>query len=141
MKLGDKIKKLRLMNNMTMQILAEKSGISKGYISMLEKGINPQTKKTLTPSLDKVQKIAIVFGVDWATLLQGTDDAISLPELSQPEILTIYNQLNDKRKEISLNFAKNQLKQQEEQSNVVQADFSIKEDSSVYSLEPYRTKI
>ena len=129
------------MNNMTMQILAEKSGISKGYISMLEKGINPQTKKTLTPSLDKVQKIAIVFGVDLATLLQGTDDAISLPELSQPEILTIYNQLNDKRKEISLNFAKNQLKQQEEQSNVVQADFSIKEDSSVYSLEQYRNKI
>lgn len=46
MKLGNVIKANRIGLGMTMDDLADKSGLSKGYISMLEKGENPKTKKT-----------------------------------------------------------------------------------------------
>lgn len=54
MKLGDKIKQFRLEKKLTMQQLADLSGKSKGYISMLEKGINPQTQKPIEPSLEAI---------------------------------------------------------------------------------------
>ena len=45
MRLEERIKQLRINKNMTMQQLADLSNLTKGYISMLEKGLNPSTKK------------------------------------------------------------------------------------------------
>lgn len=46
MKLKDLIRRYRRDNSLTMQDLADRSGLSKGYISMLEKGENPSTGET-----------------------------------------------------------------------------------------------
>lgn len=51
MRLEERIKQLRINRNMTMQQLADLSNLTKGYISMLEKGLNPSTKKPIVPFL------------------------------------------------------------------------------------------
>lgn len=126
--LGENIKFYRKKSNLTQKDLANLLEIAPTAISAWEVGRNK-------PLMDNIEQMASIFNVKKSELLGDT-----FSELSQPEILTIYNQLNDERKEISLNFTKDQLKQQEEQSNVVQADFSVKEDSNVYSLEQHRIK-
>ena len=125
---GEKIKQLRISHGMTQEDLANKLDIGKSAVSNYEKGYRK-------PKQSLIFKLANTFDVSINYFFPETTENIS-----QPEILTIYNQLNDGRKEISLNFAKEQLKQQEEQSNVVHADFSVKEDSNVYSLEQHRIK-
>ena len=50
MRLEERIKQLRINRNMTMQQLADLSNLTKGYISMLERGLNPSTKKPIVPS-------------------------------------------------------------------------------------------
>ena len=80
MKLGDKIKQFRLEKNLTMQQLADLSGKSKGYISILEKGINPQTQKPIEPSLEAIQSIAKSLKVDLKDLISDTEDVIRLPK-------------------------------------------------------------
>lgn len=82
MKLGDKIKQFRLEKKLTMQQLADLSGKSKGYISMLEKGINPQTQKPIEPSLEAIQSIAKSLSVDLEDLISDTEDVIRLPKLN-----------------------------------------------------------
>lgn len=125
---GEKIKQLRISHGMTQEDLANKLDIGKSAVSNYEKGYRK-------PKQSLIFKLANTFDVSINYFFPETTENIS-----QSEILTIYNQLNDERKEISLNFVKDQLKQQEEQSNVVQADFSVKEDSNVYSLEQHRIK-
>ena len=127
--LNENIKFYRKRRNLTQKDLANLLNIAPTAISAWEVGRNK-------PLMDNIEQMASIFGIKKSELLGDT-----FSELSQPEILTIYNQLNDERKEISLNFAKDQLKQQEEQSNVVHADFSVKEDSNVYSLEQYKNRI
>ena len=55
--LGDKIKKLRKNNSLTLDKLAELSGSSKSYVWELENKNPPR------PSADKLSKIAVALGV------------------------------------------------------------------------------
>ena len=91
MKLGDKIKQFRIEKNLTMQQLADLSGKSKGYISLLEKGINPQTRKPIEPSLEAIQSIAKALNVDLEDLISDTEDLIRLPKLNNSIIKKITN--------------------------------------------------
>ena len=98
MKLGAKIKRFRNERKLTMQQLADLSGKSKGYISMLEKGINPQTKKPLEPSLEAIQSIAKALGIDLDELISDTEDVIKLPKITNDtieKITTTVQQLNE----------------------------------------------
>lgn len=52
MYLGGIIKKYRADHNLTMEEFSKRSGLSKGYISMLEKNKHPQNKKEIAPSLE-----------------------------------------------------------------------------------------
>lgn len=76
--LGEIIKKYRLENNLTMDEFASKSGLSKGYISMLEKNQHPQNKKEIIPSLQTFQKVA-------DTLQMPVDDLIRIASGTQEE--------------------------------------------------------
>ena len=51
MTLGEIIKKYRKDNNLSMDAFSERSGISKAYISLLEKNKHPKTGKPITPSI------------------------------------------------------------------------------------------
>lgn len=53
--IGEYIKTYRKNHHMTMDEFAEKAGISKGYVSMLESGYNPQTKKRIAPTIDMLK--------------------------------------------------------------------------------------
>lgn len=59
---GSKIKELRLKSNMSISALATKAGISKGYISDIEKGVKGN------PSIDVLEKIANALNVNVSEL-------------------------------------------------------------------------
>ncbi len=73
MKLGALIKSFRIKNNMTMQEFADSAGLSKGYVSMLEKGVHPQNNKKIVPSISTVQKVAQVLGLSVNQLVEVID--------------------------------------------------------------------
>ena len=73
MKLGDIIKENRMGLGMTMDELANKSGLSKGYISMLEKGENPKTKKQIIPSVETFKRLSHALGLDINELINTVD--------------------------------------------------------------------
>lgn len=58
MKLSEVISNYRSAHNLTVEEFAEKCGLSKGYISMIERGINPRNNKPISPTIDSVRKIA-----------------------------------------------------------------------------------
>ena len=74
MKIGEIVKKYRVSSGLTMQEFADNIGKTKGYISMLEKGRNPQTGRPITPTVDTLKKIASAMDVDFNLLLDQIDD-------------------------------------------------------------------
>lgn len=81
MHLGEIVNRYRKENNITMDEFAKKSGLSKGYISMLEKNENPKTKKEIIPTLETINRVAEVIGMDLDTLLKhlGRNQKVELP--------------------------------------------------------------
>lgn len=73
MTLGEYIKAYRKNNDMTMDDFAKKSGLSKGYISMLEKNRHPQNGKPITPTLETCKKAASAMGLSVNDLLGKLD--------------------------------------------------------------------
>ena len=73
MTLGELIKKYRSANGLTMQDFATRSGLSKGYISMLEKGKHPQNNKPIVPSIDTFGKVAKAMCISLNELLVMVD--------------------------------------------------------------------
>ena len=82
--LGEIIKQFREENNMTMETFATKAGLSKGYISMLEKNKNPKSSKQLLPSIDTFKKAAKVMSMSADDLIRMTDGS-QLVRLDQNE--------------------------------------------------------
>lgn len=120
MRLEERIKQLRINRNMTMQQLADLSNLTKGYISMLERGLNPSTKKPIVPSLETVQNLANAFNMTLEELLEGVEGNVSLAR--NDSIMTIYTQLTHPRQERVYDFAVEQLNEQN----------GIQEDKVVY---------
>lgn len=101
MKLGKLIRDYRIDHDMTQEDFATKSGLSKGYVSMLESGKNPRTGKPLTPSLQVTKQVADAIGMSLSDVLAMTEaldwnDTISRDDPT-PEELEIHNSmtLND----------------------------------------------
>lgn len=78
MTLGEIIKEYRRQHDMTMDGFAELSGISKGYISMLEKNQRSNSKKPIAPSLKVIKAVADAIGADFNTLFASLDGNVSL---------------------------------------------------------------
>ena len=95
-KLGDIIKSYRNENKVTMQDIADKSGLSKGYISMIENGKNPRSGKPISPNITSLSKLAQGMNMDLEYLIQllGDDQKISLidsqDEFPHPRITDDY---------------------------------------------------
>ena len=73
MELKTFINSYRTEHNLTMEQFAKSASLSKGYISMLEKGYNPQTGKKIIPSISALNNIAIATGTDLDHLLKIID--------------------------------------------------------------------
>lgn len=73
MKFNEWIYTYRKTHSLSMQGMADLCGLSKQYISVLEKGINPNTKKEFIPSIETVKKIADATGTNLTTLIAMLD--------------------------------------------------------------------
>ena len=74
MKLEEIIRQFREDSNLTMQEFAERCNLSKGYVSMLEKGKHPQSQRRLVPSIDTYAKIANGMQISLDDLFLRLDD-------------------------------------------------------------------
>ena len=84
MKLGEIIKCFRKKNKMTMQEFADRAGLSKGYISMLERSQHPQSQRKLVPSFETYQKVAnaMSMSIDELVALLDDNETVRLNESS-----------------------------------------------------------
>lgn len=86
MNLGDIIKNYRTEHEISQDIFAERSGLSKAYVSILERNYNPKSQKPPIPSLETIKAVSSTIGSDFndvIALLDG-NTKISLKEKSIP---------------------------------------------------------
>ena len=114
MTLGEIIKKFRIDHGYSMDNFADISGLSKGYISMLEKNLNPRTGKPIVPSLDTYNSVANALNMSLDDLLRlvDKDSPVSLVNnMTRPlrkrerQILESFNMLNEDGQIKVINYA------------------------------------
>ena len=69
--IGEMIKKYSQEHGMSMEEFASRCGLSKAYISLIERGKNTRSDKPIVPSIDTVKAIADVLGVYLNVLLRS----------------------------------------------------------------------
>jgi transcriptional regulator with XRE-family HTH domain len=72
--LGNLIKEYRKKYNLSMNDMAKKSGLSKAYISILEKNYNPTSKKAPVPSLETIKAVATAIHMDFNDVISMLDN-------------------------------------------------------------------
>ncbi|MBD5083610.1 MAG: helix-turn-helix domain-containing protein [Clostridiales bacterium] len=74
MTLGDLILRYRLEHSLSQRQFAAISNLSNGYISMLEKGINPNTSQPIVPTLPVLKKLADGMNTTIEDIFSKVDD-------------------------------------------------------------------
>lgn len=88
MKLGDLIREYRESHDLSQRQFADICGLSNGYISMLERGVNPNTQKPITPTIPQLKKIADGLGMTIAEMIDKVDDMpVELSGISATNII------------------------------------------------------
>lgn len=87
MTLGEIIKNYRNSHSLSMDAFSERSGISKAYISLLEKNKHPKTGKEIAPSLQCIKQAADGMNMDFNELFSMLDCnvAVNTPNSSLTE--------------------------------------------------------
>ena len=85
MKFGEYIREYRLKNKITMQQFADASGLSKGYVSVLEKGKRPNSTQPIVPSIETYSKVAIAMQLSLNELLESIDSDCLIDITNTPE--------------------------------------------------------
>lgn len=74
MKLGELIKSYRDEHSLSQRQFANQCGLSNGYISILERGVNPNTGKPVTPTIPQLKKLADGMGITMSAMLEQVED-------------------------------------------------------------------
>lgn len=74
MKLRDLIKNYRDAHDLSQRQFANQCNLSNGYISILEKGVNPRTGKPVTPTIPQLKKLADGMAMTLNELFDQVDD-------------------------------------------------------------------
>ncbi len=82
--IGNNIQKLRRRRGLTLSQLADQANISKSYLSNIERNLNQN------PSIQIIEKIASVLGVDFQMLVGINNKGAQLPD---EEWLNFVNEL------------------------------------------------
>lgn len=73
MTLGDIIKEYRTSHGLSQDAIAERSGLSKAYISILERNRNPKTGEPPVASLKTINSIAVAINSDFDSIFSKLD--------------------------------------------------------------------
>lgn len=87
MTLKELILDYRKAHDLSQRQFATKCGVSNGYISMLEKGVNPNTKEPIIPALPTLKKLA--DGMDMLVnelIAMAEDMPVDLRESDEEEL-------------------------------------------------------
>lgn len=89
MTLGEIIKQYREEQKMSMDAFAKKAGLSKAYISILERNYNPSSKRPPEPTLEAIAAISAAIGSDFNDVIMRLDkkQKIMLPAIPSEEQL------------------------------------------------------
>lgn len=74
MRLGDYIKQYRTSHGLSQRQFASECGLSYGYISMLEKGVNTSTGTPIVPTLQTMRSLAKAMGTSIHKIAEEVDD-------------------------------------------------------------------
>ena len=85
MTLGDIIKDYIKKHDLSMDAFSEKSGISKAYISLLEKNKHPKTGKNIAPSIQCIKQAADGMNMDFNVLFGLIDGNVTVGESIKKE--------------------------------------------------------
>ncbi len=96
MTLGEIIKEYRRAHGLSQDVIAARSKLSKAYISVLERNINPRTEMPPIPSLKTINAVAHAINCDFMHIYERLDDNLkaivdkqlpaSLIELPSPQV-------------------------------------------------------
>ena len=115
MTLKDLVIKYRADNGLSQRQFALQCGLSNGYISMLEKGINPSTGAKITQTIQALNKLAAGMHTtlnELFTLVDDMDVDVKTPALSEEdglasvdmEIISLLAGLSDAKKQQAISF-------------------------------------
>lgn len=116
MTLAEFILKYRKEHGISQRRLADQCDLSTGYISLIEKEINPQTGKKMVPTLPVFDKLAKGMGMSIDDLFAACDDMpvstsdktalVNEDGLDEPdaEILAIVSNLSPEKKKEALGY-------------------------------------
>lgn len=85
MTIGEIIKEYRKKYTITMDDFAQMSGLSKGYISMLEKNENPRTKLPIMPTTKTLQAVSAVLNISIGELMDKLGDKAEIKNVISAE--------------------------------------------------------
>ncbi len=118
--IGERIKELRKQNKLTLQELATKLNDNYPNTINFNKGkISKWENNKEEPRLSSVKILADFFNVPL--------DYFGQEDVQQPKILSIYDKLENSRQEKVIDFATNQLKEQEQNNLAVLSDYQDEE--------------
>lgn len=84
MTLGEIIKAYRNERHLSMDAFAAKSGMSKAYISLLEKNQHPKTGKPIAPSIQSIKQAADGMNMDFNALFEMLEGEVDLASTLPP---------------------------------------------------------
>ncbi|HEO8289113.1 TPA: helix-turn-helix transcriptional regulator [Streptococcus agalactiae] len=143
MKLGEIIKNFREEKKLSMDRFAEKSGLTKGYISMLEKNEHPKSKKPIIPTEETLLKVAKGMGVDIDFVLSRLDSDQEIQiNISPKNMLNIDNPSTPTNPQVELtsstlqkiNSTSSQLEQPRQEKVLSFANEQLEEQNKVVSM-------
>lgn len=88
MRLGEMITQYRQEHDISQREFSRRCGLSNSLISIIEKGINPQTGKPMSQDLDTYHKIARAMGMTLQALFEALDgdELVSLRPIRSEEV-------------------------------------------------------
>lgn len=132
MSLSEFLRNYRAEHKLSMDDLAKRCGLSKPYISMLEKNRNSKNGKSITPSIRTYEKIAHGVGltVDALMKLINGDERVALVDIAlapaasdllpltanEESLLSKYRRLDDRRQYAVQGYTDSKLEEQEREA-------------------------
>ena len=141
MHLGEIIKEYRIEHKLSMDAFSKKSGLTKGYISMLEKNEHPKSKKPIVPTEETISKVARGMGVDVGYILNKLNpnqeiqiniSPATLSSVSQDSIPPLPDSVSTLNTELN---QKNHTKWVDYGSELLQEQNTVQEESADYDSE------